>query len=84
MWEYARESHTLREEFHGIFMDGLVPFTLETSFLSAIRFGMGSFIGRCRANRNIEELGIWSWLGRMRSSLWQIANTKRHREISKC
>jgi hypothetical protein len=36
------------------------------------------------ANRNIEELGIWSWLGRMRSSLWQIANTKRHREISKC
>jgi hypothetical protein len=42
VWEYARESHTLREKFHGVFMDGLVPFTLETSFLSALRFGMGS------------------------------------------
>jgi hypothetical protein len=42
VWEYARESHTLREKFHGVFLDGLVPFTLETSFLSAIRFGMGS------------------------------------------
>jgi hypothetical protein len=41
VWEYARESRTLREKFHGIFMDGLVPFTLETSFLSALRFGMG-------------------------------------------
>lgn len=42
VWEYARESPTLREKFYGVFMDGLVPFTLETSFLSAIRFGMGS------------------------------------------
>jgi hypothetical protein len=42
VWEYARESRTLREKFHGVFMDGAVPFTLETSFLSALRFGMGS------------------------------------------
>jgi hypothetical protein len=41
VWEYARESHTLREKFHGIFLGGEVPFTLETGFLSAIRFGMG-------------------------------------------
>lgn len=42
VWEYARESRILREKFYGVFMDDLVPCTLETSFLSALCFGMGS------------------------------------------
>jgi hypothetical protein len=42
IWEYARESRTLREKFPDVLGNGSVPLTLETSFLSAIRFGMGS------------------------------------------
>jgi hypothetical protein len=42
VWEYARESRTLREKFPDMLMNSSGPLTLETSFLSAIRFGMGS------------------------------------------
>ena len=42
MWEYARESRALREKFPDVLMNSSVPLTLETSFLSALRFGMGS------------------------------------------
>jgi hypothetical protein len=40
IWEYARESRTLREKFPDTPIDSSAP--LEIIFLSAIRFGMGS------------------------------------------
>jgi hypothetical protein len=44
VWEYARESPTLRKKFHGVFnVSGphLVPWTLETNFLAAMHRVIG-------------------------------------------